>query len=809
MGHSHLAPRLSRHVTTSYNGRKPPNYSDKFLDSVEKPADIGSEMNDLGMPQTNKMQQSMWNLLDSQADERWKFSKTDGKLTNEGRESYLEDEATRKERYQQCEKEGNTAMAMQIYREVLAEGGNEALQQFDHDRMMELSLKENNMLMFLVFFAQTVQSGDSMKKAMHQVRNAQRLAQKENEDEARATKLALYAWCVAMQKVQFTDNLSQLLAYIPSTVEAKKALAMCVTDVPTETLVTIVKNSPFFQGLGYSLIEILSDEPKKVCAIYRALQTKTHLPLTTFGRVLVALTETGQYEQAEKLYHHPTYTSAECREEYVDHVAVVYAIQGKWEPFCELLTKKYCQMETNADSKALAAVLSRVRDTGGGPSLIEYVENKGREMLPFKMIMCMAAGDYPSAAELYGNANVVDPEPLLMHIILQVHDHTCEPEKALAVLAKSTVENITPLMLINAIQSCVGAYSRQDLVRMMRFVKDERVTQDVSVANAIIRALMRLGGWSEAITVFNHLGAKVDVNSYSELLMGLAYYQKYDEYKFYLTKLRNTKKLEINSEIFGTLMQVYVAQGRIKQAKSLLRSLENSTKINLAHYHYQYLMTYYSREGEHEEAQALYQRMITHGVQASGSITRMMLTNIKMGYNMEDATEAKAALVVMEAAALDIVETSDLLSPGVVSPFVREVIWYIERNTGEDKEKAMGMMENFLARYTEKHGGSESMRVLLWVLELESLKDDAPFSVAHACWDRLFGIARLRNERNESQQGFRPTKTSRKHAVIMGDALEIYAKILEAHGHGDKLEQIRLAFKRRRWSIPYALSKRE
>ncbi|AOW05907.1 hypothetical protein LXG23DRAFT_54025 [Yarrowia lipolytica] len=836
---SQLAPRFARSVTTGRSGQSAgPNYSDIYQrESAEdleggQVAHSDGPMGDDLLPKTSSSQQNMWRVFENSKDKRLAFVSNDAKASpyHSGvgnKTKNMTVQKNRKEVYERCKETGDATTAMQTYKMALSKGGTASLRQFDHITMMEMCLKDQNILMFLVFFAQTISVGDSINTAMEQVKNARRLIMQESNQSV-ATKLSLYTWCVAMQKLLHTCDLTQLTPTATNTVIAEQTLAYCVQNTRGEALGAIIKQSPF-KGLAFSLIELFAEKPKIICELNKAIDNASEMSITTFGRVLVALTETGQYDAALKKYNDPTQTTLLCRNEYVDHVAVIYAVLGKWDRFCDILTQKYAQLESNTDSKSLAAVLARVREAGGGSALLDYVDQKAADLLPFQMVMCMAAGDYPNAAEVYNqgykeslyhsskygrklsskrNSDSEKPvDPLLTHLLLQVYDHICEPQESIKILQKTPAEDITPLMLSNAIQACVGAYSRTALIRLMKFVKEtEGVTQDVSVANAIIRALMRLGGWSEAVTVFNHLGIKVDINSYAALLSGLVYHRKYNEYSYFLTKLQRTRGLHFTTEIYGTIMQSAVAQGQIDKAEQLLLDLEKAVpKVELAHYHYQYLMSHYTNAGEPAKSTALYQRMTDRGIQPSGAITRNMLTNIKLQYDMEVPEQRKTALVVMEAAARDIVVTSDLLNPGVISPFVREAFWYIEESEGAEKGEALEMMASFLAAYTEKHGGSESMRVLIWVLQLESLKSDTDFGVAESCWQRLFDIADMRNARSDHVRGFRPTKTSNKHVMIMGDALEIYAKVLDKSGNSDKLKDIRQAFRSRRWRLPYSM----
>lgn len=793
-------------------------------------------MSDELLPKTSGSQLDMWRGFENGKDKRLAFVNSNAKASPYHSEKAAVDDKqksmtvqkNRKEVYERCKETGDVTTAMRAYKKALAKGGTSNLRQFDHNTMMEMCLKDQNMLMFLVFFAQTINIGDDVNTAMEQVKNARRLIVQEGHHNL-ATKLSLYTWCVAMQKLLHTCDLTQLTPTATNTVIAEQTLAYCVQTTRGEVLASIIRQSPF-KGLAFSLIELFAEKPKIICEINKAIDNASEMSITTFGRVLVALTETGQYDTALKLYNDPTQTTLLCRDEYVDHAAVIYAALGKWDRFCDLLTAKYASLERNTDTKSLAAVLSRVREAGGGPALLEHVDQNTADLLPLKMVMCMAAGDYPNAAEVYNQGYEESMEhssrygrklskkknddstekpvdPLLTHLLLQVYDHTCEPRESIKIIENTPIEDLTPLMLTNAIQACVGAYSRTDLVHLMKFVKEtEGVAQDVSVANAIIRALMRLGGWSEAVTVFNHLGVKADINSYAALLTGLVYHRKYNDFSYFLTKLQRTRGLHFTTEIYGSIMQSTVAQGQIDKAEQLLTDLEKaSPKVELAHYHYQYLMGHYTNVGEHEKATELYQRMTDRGIPASGAITRNMLTNIKMQYDTKVPEQRKTALVVMEAAARDIVATSDLLGPGVISPFVREGFWYLEAPDSPDKDQALEMMASFLAAYTEKHGGSESMRVLMWVLQLESLKPNMDLGVAESCWQRLFDIADMRNSRNNQVRGFRPTKTSNKHVMIMGDALEIYAKVLQRSGHSDKLKDIRQAFKSRRWRLPYSM----
>lgn len=835
----------ARCVTSSSNPPAVSSYSDRY--QLEKAEDLeggqyahseGQMSGDELLPKTPGSQLDMWRGFENGSDKRLAFVNSKGVKASPYHSDPANDklksmtvQKNRKEVYERCKETGDFTTATRAYKKALAKGGTSNLRQFDHNTMMELCLKDQNMLMFLIFFAQTINVGDTVNTAMEQVKNARRLIVQEGHQHL-ATKLSLYTWCVAMQKLLHTCDLTQLTPTASNTVVAEQTLAYCVQTTRGEVLASIVKQSPF-KGLAFSLIELFAEKPKVICELNKAIDDASEMSITTFGRVLVALTETGQYDTALKLYNDPTQTTLLCRDEYVDHAAVIYAALGKWDRFCDLLTAKYASLESNTDTKSLAAVLSRVREAGGGPALLDYVDQKTADLLPLKMVMCMAAGDYPNAAEVYtrgyeeslehssrygrklskkkhdgDDGSIEKPvDPLLNHLLLQVYDHTCEPRESIKIIESTPVEDLTPLMLINAIQACVGAYSRGHLVRLMQFVKEtEGVTQDVGVANAIIRALMRLGGWSEAVTVFNHIGVKVDINSYAALLTGLVYHRKYKEFSYFLTKLQRTRDLYYTTEIYGSIMQSTVAQGQIGKAEQLLLDLEKaSPKIELAHYHYQYLMSHYTNAGEPEKSTELYQRMTDRGILASGAITRNMLTNIKMQYDMKNPEQRKTALVVMEAAARDIVATSDLLSPGVISPFVREGFWYIEDADSLDKEQALEMMASFLAAYTEKHGGSESMRVLMWVLELESLKPNVDFAVAESCWQRLFDIADMRNARNHQVRGFRPTKTSSKHVQIMGDALDIYAKVLDKSGHSDRLKDIRHAFKSRRWRLPYSM----
>ncbi|KAG5365754.1 hypothetical protein CJU89_0144 [Yarrowia sp. B02] len=824
---SQLASCLVRFSSSQHSALH--NHSDRYNKEEAEDLEGGQvhksePMGDEQLPQSVSSQLDMWRGFESR-DKRLSFVKGEAKSPYSDKTKNMTVQKNRKAVYEKSKETGDAAAAMRAYKQALAKGGTGSLRQFDHNTMMEMCLRDHNTLMFLVFFAQTVNPGDSVNTGMEQVKNARRLIVQEGHQNL-ATKLSLYTWCVAMQKLLHTCDLTQLNPTATNTVIAETTLAYCVQTTRGEALAEIIKQAPF-KGLAFSLIELFKDKPKIICELTKAIDNAADMSITTFGRVLVALTETGQYDTALKLYNDPSQTTLLCRNEYVDHVAVIYAAQGKWDKFCETLSRKYASLESNTDAKSLAEVLVRVREAGGGPALLDYVDQKVADLLPLKMVMCMAAGDYPSAAEIYKDGYTESLEhsskygrklssrkssekpvdPLLHHLLLQVYNHMCEPKKSLEIIHSTPVEDITPLMLSNTANACVGAYSRTDLVRLMNFVKETSgLTKDVSVSNAIIRGLMRLGGWSEAITVFNHLGIRADIHSYEALLLGLVYHRKFSEFSYFLTKLQRTRGLHYTPEIYGTIMQNTVARGHIEDAEQLLLDLEKAApKVELASYHYQYLLAHYANAGDSPKVTELYQRMTDRGIQPSGNMTRTMLTNLKGKYNMADPEERKTALAVMEAAALDIVATSDLLDPGVVSPFVRECFWYIGMEDSLEKDKAMDMLASFLAAYTDKHGGSESMRVLMWVLELESVKPQTNLQVAESCWLRLFEIADMRNERNFQVRGFRPTKTSKKHILIMGDALEIYARILEKEGQADKLEDIRRAFQSRRWRLPYSM----
>ncbi|KAG5357265.1 hypothetical protein CJU90_6092 [Yarrowia sp. C11] len=844
VGRPHLGPQLVRSVTTGSSGQSSFSKSSSDLYQRETAEDLeGADTllhGELGsedqLPKTSNMQQEMWRLFENGRDKRLEFVKLQPSKSSPYRTGSTSQKAlnmsiqkNRKDVYQRCRETGDVTTAMQTYKKALSKGGTAGLRQFDHTAMMELCLRENNILMFLVFFAQSIGPGDSVNKVMEHVMNARRMIVETGHPNL-ATKLSLFAWCVAMQKLVNTCDITQLTPMATNTVIAMRTLSYCVQNTRGEALAEIIETSPF-KGLGFSLIELFAERPKVICELNKAIDNASDMSITTFGRVLVALTETGQFEAALKMYNDTTHTTLACRNEYVDHVAVIYAAQGKWQQFCDILSDKYARLDSNTDAKSLAAVLSRVRETGGGPALLHYVDQKAADLLPFQMVMCMAAGDFPQAAEVYNqgykeglghssrygrklSSKKLDLEaenkpvdPLLTHLLLQVYDHVCEPQESLRLIQSTPVEHLTPLMLSNAIQACVGAYSRPDLIRLMKFVKEtEGVTQDITVANSIIRALMRLGGWSEAVTVFNHLGTQADIDSYAALLTGLVYHKKFSEYSYFLTKLQRTRGLHFTKEIYGTIMQAAVAQGEIDKAEQLLLDLEKAApKVELTHYHYQYLMAHYTNAGDPEKSTELYKRMTDRGIQPSGTVTRIMLSNIKVQYDMEVPAQRKEALVVMEAAARNIVATSDLLAPGIISPFVREAFWYIQESQAAEKEEALEMMASFLAAYTEKHGGAESMRVLIWVLELESLKADTSLEVAEACWNRLFEIADVRNARVGQVRGFRPTKTSNKHVTIMGDALDIYAKVLDKFGKTDELKGIQEAFKSRRWRLPYSM----
>lgn len=842
-----LQAPLSRTVATKARSKVVPNYSDRYLQdsrqkktNMAKSKEAAKSADGSPLPRDTKEQFALWRPLVRAKDSRLDFvggltgSQTPSVYTTDLAELAREEES-RKQLYE--EHKDDTKTQMLIYKAALERA---SLAQFDHEAMMEACMKEQN-LMFLVFFAQTVSASDGVERAMEQAKQACQiiLAASEVPQLWRSTLLC-YVWCVAAQKSLNTDDISELGK--SASVAANTLLEIVESGNVKEHLETIVAGSPF-AGLRASLIEVMPEDPKTVYDIYRAgkttkttgvaietatqLSDATQMSVATFGRVLVALTETGRYDAALDLYSHAT---LQCRDEYTDHVAVIYALLGRWNDFSEILTDKYAQLRQNTNTRALAAVLSRVREAGGGPSLLQYVDDNP-ELLPFKMAMSMAAGDYETAAATYNKESqsstqhsskygkkIQKPteklDPLLCHMLLQVYDHTCDGRKAVKIAQELEEQgDLTPLMVVNASQACVGSYSRSDLALLMNVSKkfiasrarrsdedgDPHVSSNVTMENAFIRALMRLGGYTEAVAVFTSIEDRADALTYAYLLNGFVYNERWEEFSFYLTRLQRSQ-IAITPYIYQIIMRYAVARGEIVKAEGLLDELEQS-RVELSHQHFQYLLEHYSQSDKSDKAIELFRRMQRLGIRPDGVIARNMLVNIRNQFDYNIPEQRRAALVLMEAAALDIVATSELLDPGVIAPFMYECFNYLSEEQNLDIDKARDMADAFMAKYTAKHGGGESMRILFWAMRLEVLRPTADFGLIENIWRRLWAVA---ESRMTPAKGYRKTSASDKHAVIMGHALKFYIQGLGRQGRIEEWHDLRRLFKSRGWRVTAA-----